>query len=180
MTTDQRLDTTLTCWGPGGISEHVPVPATMRNADTSTCLYLLTAPRYHPVWSQYVISVVDLTVDRPDLGPPNLHFVDATHELLVMAVNPELGLLSPTRMVRRSEAGEAGFYLSPPNVGHQFTATAEEMTQLAWLLGRAVAHGQLNPETGDAPSLIREQWLGLCVRTLAHMRGEEHAGHDHH
>lgn len=52
------------------------------------------------------------------------------------------------------------------------------MTELAWLCGRGVVYGLLNPETADAPERIREAWLAACVRTLAHMRGEEHIGHD--
>lgn len=174
--TEPKVDPTLTCSGPYGVSERVPLPSSAHNADLTTCLYLITAPLYHPAWSQYVLSVVDLVTEKPGMPPANLHFPGATHELLVMAIDPSKrdGRFSPITLIEYFTSGQRGLYLSPVNIGHQFAATEEEMTNLAWLCGRAVILGQLNPETGDAPELIRESWLAACVQTLAHQRGEVH------
>ncbi len=172
-----EYDTTLTRVGRHGLSERVPLTPDVPGADSTTAMYLVTAPSYHPVWKQYAIVVVDLTTDRPDVGPPTLHFDGATHELLVLAINPADGPVSPIGLCERAKRPAPQLYLHPPNVGHQFTATDQEMTTVAWLCGRAVVGGDLNPETGDAPDLLREQWLQACVLTLAHLRGEEHAGH---
>ncbi|NHA02016.1 hypothetical protein G5V59_26870 [Nocardioides sp. W3-2-3] len=112
------------------------------------------------------------TSDRPrctSTAPPT--------RLLVLAINPADGPVSPIGLCERAKRPAPQLYLHPPNVGHQFTATDQEMTTVAWLCGRAVVGGDLNPETGDAPDLLREQWLQACVLTLAHLRGEEHAGH---
>lgn len=154
--------------GPCGRAE--PIRAEDRpndqNMATTVCAWLITSPGWHPLWSQYLLSVIDLA-DHPNMAPATHHYPGATHELLVLALNPEHGPYTPT--------SENVRHLTPVNIVHQFTATHEEMRELAWLAARAVVHGGLNPETGDAPTLIREQWLTACVKGLAHIRGEEHA-----
>lgn len=176
-----QIDATLTVAGPAGISERVPLPDSAPNADITTCYYLITAPRYHPAWSQYALCVFDLTTERPGDPPVHYDFVGATHQLDVHAIDPTGGLLSPITLVQHTlgqRKREHGLYLQPTNIQHQFQATDQEMTDLAWLAGRGVVLGALNPETGDAPKRIREQWLASCVQTLAHFRGETHGDID--
>lgn len=150
--------------GPYGHAEHLEVPST---APATLLWWLITAPAYHPLWSQYVLAVVTLE-DRPGMPPATLQFPGATHELIVLAVDPGN---PPTR----ANDGQGFPYLTPVNIAHQFTATDDEMRELAELACAGVVNGLLNPETADAPTRIREEWLSSCVRTLAHMRGEEHA-----
>lgn len=140
-------------------------------ADTTVTYWLLTG-RWHPLWPQFVLTVMSL---RPNPGSPDpiLNFPGATHELLVIALHPDDGPRTPDLMERRG----IGRYLRPVDVVHQFEATDDEMRELAGLLAAACVHGQLTPSTDDAREQLREAWLGTCVRTLAHMRGEEHA-HD--
>ena len=45
--------------GPYGTAEAVPLPDTPEAAET-VCTWLLTAPRAHPLWSQYMLGVVRL------------------------------------------------------------------------------------------------------------------------
>lgn len=159
--------------GPHGRLEPITVPEAAHTAVTTTYCALITAPAWHPVWSQYVVTVVDLA-PHPGVREATLQFPGATHELLVFAVNPAHGRLTPDRFNELVLAGTS-VYLSPVNIVHQFTATDDEMRTIAWLCGRAVTEGELNPETGDAPDRVREEWLQACVLSLAHLRGEEHA-----
>lgn len=155
--------------GPYGEAELMAVPETRK---AGLVWWLITAPLAHPVWSQYLLSVITLA-DRPDQAPAYLHFPGATHELMVVALNPGV---PPQRYTAESlESGATINYLEPLNVVEQFTATDDEMRELAELACGGVVNGRLNPETADAPERIREHWLTACVRTLAHMRGEEHA-----
>ena len=55
------------------------------------------------------------------------------------------------------------------------TDTIPDARYTAQLAAQAVVDGVLNPETADAPSRIRENWLASVTKTLAHMRGEVHA-----
>lgn len=152
--------------GPYGTAERVPIPADPKAAMTLTW-WLITAPAFHPLWSQYSLTVVRLD-DTPGFPPPVLHFDGATHELMVAALEPQdkpytVATVYPLR------------WLEPINIVEQFTATDDEMRELAHLAAKGVVFGALNPETADAPTRIRAQWLSSLVKTLAHIRGEVHA-----
>lgn len=159
--------------GPYGRATRIALPDIPKAAQT-VAYWLLDAPHYHPFWSQYVLAVVRLD-DVPGFPPPVLHFDGATHELHVVAINPEGGTLDEHMLTSVMLSGGSVGYLFPISVAHQFTATDDEMRSLAAWCAYGVTVGALNPETGDAPAAIREAWLGSCVKTLAHMRGEEHS-----
>jgi hypothetical protein len=152
--------------GLWGTAVELEIPAT---APQATCQWLITAPVYHPLWSQYALGVISLTIDLPDLPPAKLRFPGATHELFVAALNPEYGPWTP-------ETAIAGIrWLEPINIVEQWTATDDEMREMANLCAWGVTAGHLIPETADAPAAIRAAWLTSMVKTLAHIRGEEHA-----
>jgi len=134
--------------------------------------WVITSPIWHPFWAQYQLLVVRLRQGVPGFPEPVLKFPGATHELIVAALHPEYGPWTPAKV---AEAGYVLPYLEPINIAEQFTASDEEMAMLAGLCALGVLNGNLNPETSDAPQAIREYWLTAMVRTLAHMRGEEHA-----
>lgn len=157
--------------GRAGSACLVPVAPDVPNASESVASYLITAPYYHPVWSQYGLEVIRLR-DVPGMPPPVLKFQGATHEIMVVALNPEHGPWTAEKVIAAQHQTPI---LTPINIAEQFEATDEEMRALADLLVQAVVHGMLNPETADAPSRIREQWLTVAVKTLAHIRGETHA-----
>lgn len=140
----------------------------------STLAWWLLTGSWHPIWSQFVISVVHL---RPIEGQPEakLQFLDATHELLVMALDPgdPPTVHSPEKLMDKG-LGPIG-YLLPIDVCHQFIATDEEMIQIASLSAKACIDGHLTPSTDDNRPYFREAWLAATVKTLAHLRGEEHA-----
>lgn len=151
--------------GPAGTARFVPYTSDEPRAAAHLCTYLIDSPGWHPLWTQYSLAVVTLT-EAPGLPTPYLQFPGATHELIVFALNPDHHQTVAT-MLDHCARGTMP-YLTPVNVVHQFEATDDEMRQVAWLAARGVVNAYLNPETGS-------QWLTACVRTLAHLRGEEHA-----
>ena len=149
---------------------HIPdVPMAMQTVTH----WLITAPVYHPLWSQYVLACVRLD-NVPGFKPPRLQFQGATHELIVMALAPGPGPYDEGRMAEYWRSGDLPF-LTPINIVEQFEATDDEMRLLCQYAAMAVVHGWLNPETADAPELVRENWLASLTTTLAHIRGEAHA-----
>lgn len=154
--------------GPYGRAVRLDVSDTPEAAQTVDH-WLLTAPAFHPMWSQYLLGCVRLD-DLPGWPEPYRKFDGATHEVHVIVLDPDHGPYTPAMLHARQ-----GHYLLPINIAEQFEATDDEMRQLVWFAARAVVCGALNPETGDAPDQIRYCWLGSLVRTLAHIRGEVHA-----
>lgn len=161
--------------GPDGRSAvRIDMPD-VPHAAMAVDVWLLTAPDAHPLWSQFALSCVRL-VEAPGWPPPILLFPGATHELLVVALNPDDGPFDRATLTERARLGVPMPYLLPVNIVEQFTATDEEMRKPCWSAASGVALGALPPETADAPEQIREHWLGHLVRALAHIRGEQHAG----
>jgi hypothetical protein len=159
--------------GTHGTAEAVPVPD-IPQAEETLCTWLLTAPMAHPLWSQYMLCVVRLR-DLPGFPPPHRQFDGATHELIVVALNPEYGTLTVKDM-ERFQRGAGGLpYLTPQNIAHQIEGTDEEASRLAEMSALAVVNGWLTPETADAPDLIRANWKASLIKSLAHDRGEAHA-----
>jgi hypothetical protein len=154
----------------GALGEAAPlaVPDDPTAAET-VCLWLMTAPAYHPFWSQYLLIVVRLTDGLPGFPDPHHQFEGTTHELMVVALNPD-----HRQTVETANACLAGgsmpHYLVPQNVVEQYIATDDEMRKLASLCAQGVVHGVLNPDTDG-----RSNWLPATTKTLAHIRGEIHA-----
>lgn len=158
--------------GPHGRAELVPPGEGPEWAET-VCTWLLTAPWAHPLWSQYMLAVVRLRDGVPGFPPPKRQFDGATHELIVVALNPEHGPFTVASVERFQRTGMP--YLTPLNIAHQIEGSDEEAAELAELAALAVVRAWLCPETADAPERVRANWKASLVRTLAHIRGEAHA-----
>jgi hypothetical protein len=158
---------TDTLQGPHGKAVRIPresyAAAFPANLDT----WIITAPIWHPLWSQYNLSVVSLA-DIPGQQDAIKHTPDATHELLVLALNPDHG---PYGCETRPNDLEV---LLPVNISEQFTTTDDHARELAELCVKAVLDGRLNPETGDAPTRIREEWRAAIAQTIGHDRDPHH------
>jgi hypothetical protein len=162
--------------GPLGMATEIDFDPALPGSETTVALWLLTG-RWHPLWQQFALSVVHLR-ETPTGPQPNRHFPGATHELMVAALNPKerpVGHLHSAETFAAGGFAAVGGWLTPIDVVHQFEATDAEMVQLAKSCAGGCLYGVLNPSTDDAREALREQWLGTCVRTLAHLRGEEHA-----
>lgn len=160
--------------GQYGRARLIPVPDVAEAAET-VCTWLLTAPHAHPLWAQYLLGVVRLRDGIPGFRPPTRQFIGATHEMFVFALNPEHGPFTVEKMLGYGAGAGSIPCLTPVNVVHQVEGSDEEARLLASYAAVAVVHGMLWPETGDAPDRIRMNWKASMVKSLAHIRGEEHA-----
>jgi hypothetical protein len=170
--------------GPFGTAFREVLPDRPDTAET-VCRWVITAPQANPFWSQYALGVVRLRSGVPGFPEPQLRFVGASHELHVVTLNPEHGPYTPERVAGELDHGLP--FLEPVNIVEQFTATDDEMRHLAGLAVLGVLHGLLTPETAviaptglighvqHIPNETRERWLTALVKSLAHIRGEEHA-----
>lgn len=157
-------DDTLT--GGYGTAHRMPAHAYADRPATLDC-WIITADCWHPAWSQYMLGLVHLA-DTPGAPPAKKRAPDATHELLVVALNPEHGPYDAA-----TARSDQLHHLTPVNIAEQFTATDEQALRITRLCARAVVDGRLTPETGDAPTQIRAWWHARIRDTL------EHPHHNH-
>jgi hypothetical protein len=155
--------------GPYGTATRTTLTDEPRHSQTADH-WLITAPAYHPLWSQYVLVVIRLD-DAPGFPPPHRHFPDATHELLIVALDPVHGPYTNTTVT-----APGGFHhLEPVNVCEQYNTTDQLMRQLCEAAARAIVTGTITPETADAPDRIRATWHHRLAATLQHLREGRHA-----
>lgn len=157
--------------GPYGRAQLIPLPDIPSGAET-VCMWLLTAPHAHPFWAQYMLGCVRLR-DLDGWPPPKRQFDGATHEITVVALNPEHGPFTVKMMEEYCVSGTMP-YLTPINIAHQIEGADEEARILAAYAALGVVHGLLWPETSGHPN-VPEEWDGTLIKTLAHLRHEEHA-----
>jgi hypothetical protein len=119
------------------------------------------------------MPVVRLRDGVPGFPPPRRQFPGATHELIVVALDPRHGPYTAGNLARFHDGSLP--YLTPGNIAHQMEGTDDDARTLAAYAAWGVTVGALLPETSDAPSLIRGEWKSSLVKTLAHIRGEAHA-----
>jgi hypothetical protein len=154
--------------GTHGRANELPIADDPSYAET-VCHWLITAPAYHPLWSQYMIAVVRLT-DNPDFLPPYRQFSGATHELLEYALNPGFGHFTAERLIEFFQAKNGIPILTPINIAYQMQGTDEEAEVLAKWAVWGIINGRLNAEVADAPDKVRENWKVTLDQTLDHMR----------
>src|SRR5690348_1459188 len=80
------LDTPIT--GPAGRADRVEL-ADIPEAAETVCSWLIEAPGQSPGWDKYNLAVVRLRDNVPGFPQPHHQFDGTTHELLLMALNPE-------------------------------------------------------------------------------------------
>jgi len=161
--------TDTTEWtGPYGTAHRIPRANYAATSPAALDGWIITAPCWHPLWSQYLLSVVTLA-DVEGAPPANKRRADFTHELTVLALNPEYGPYTAATYGRDHLR-----YLTPVNIAEQFTTTDDQARDLAVLAAHACVQGVLNPETSDAPDRIRALWRTTITRTLEHPDHQEH------
>ncbi|MGW1039347.1 hypothetical protein [Streptomyces sp. NPDC002547] len=154
--------------GPYGTAHRIP-PANYTANLAALDGWIITAPSWHPVWSQYLLDVISLD-DTPGLPPARKYFPGATHELMVVVLNPDHGPYD----ARTFGAPDGLSFLAPVNIGEQFTGTDEQARRLSFLSAQAVVAGLLCPETGDAPDRVRASWRASIHQTLTHNHDPHH------
>ena len=154
--------------GSRGTAKEVLFEGEWPNVDKSATLatWFLHCPGQSPAWSNYLLSVVHLR-PIPDGSPPALQFPGATHEVMVVALNPEKN--------PKANDTETWYHLTPVNVAVQLVLESDEQAvELLYLAARAVVSGLLPAEPALAGA--KEPWQSTLVNTAAHMRGLEHPG----
>jgi hypothetical protein len=115
----------------------------LKNREIFNVAWVINAPWAHPVWSQYVLMLYDLTSISEKHGEPLLHLPDATHEFFLWAIDPDhpieqKGPLQPEDIHR----------LTPPNYGYQFKAASHDAAEerLQAIVDGIIA-AEINPDT---------------------------------
>lgn len=105
--------------------------------------WIIDAPWAHPVWSQYLLALYDLTTPAPEAGTVVFYMPGATHEFVLHALDPE-------QLIPKDAPIQGSGYrpLIPPNYGYQFKADSDEaaLARVQELVDGIVAQ-KLSPDT---------------------------------
>lgn len=139
--------------------------------------WIIRAPNQSPAWEYYIVGCVHLRPVEGQSRPPHLRFPGATHEILILAVNPKLGdNLRPENWLERTnqaaEQGEA-IHLVPVNYVHQFGGLTDgEASTLVDLLAHSIVNGYLPAE----PLLSGgDYWTESLLSTIEHIQTGGHS-----
>jgi hypothetical protein len=151
-------------YGPAGSATEVRDVAQTAAQSATLATWFCVIPGAHPFWSRYVLSVIHLR-PIPGTPPARLVFPEATHEVLVVALNPEHH--------PRADDLATWQHLTPINVSQQFSGvTDDQARRLAQQLALDVVDGALLVE----PQGIRgaaEQWRQVIAREVARLQGAD-------
>lgn len=151
--------------GPHGTAVRIPV----QDHPTTVSAWIVNAPYAHPFWKQYSVTVVRLA-DVEGYPPANKQFADVTHELMIVALNPDVDH-DPDLIA----AGEQTLnHLEPVNVAEQFVADDEAAETVCWFVVRAILQGQLPPEPVLGYEEFRAAWSQAIHSTLDHNKDPHH------
>ncbi|MDH2425757.1 hypothetical protein [Sphaerisporangium sp. TRM90804] len=112
--------------GPHGRAHRV-ARANYRSAHAELDGWIITAPTWHPLWSQYTLNVMTLA-DMPGVPAATRQRPGVTHELLVAALDPVL----------RDPQGAV-------------VAVAMSLAAATWLAECAAAAGRAAETRGEVP-----------------------------
>lgn len=146
--------------GPLGRAWRVAPETQHERPDTTATLaqWLLTVPAAHPVWHSYALAVVHLR-DIPGVKPAVKQTPDATHEVILFALNPEKDLPDP------DDGRFRPALLTPANLVEQVQAlTDEQAVAIAEGLARAFVLGHASPDTD-----FRAHTQALIRNTVEHV-----------
>ena len=134
MTEPVRLGRSLS--GPAGTAlEVIPVTPLVPEHAATVAAWFLTCPRQSPLWERYVLSVVHLR-PMPGVPAPQLVFEGATHELDLLALDPD-----PDPQANRPETWR---FLMPVNYSGQLRLPSDDAARdLLVRAAQAVVDGQL-------------------------------------
>jgi len=113
--------------------------------DANVSNWIVNCPWAHPFWNAYLVAACHL---RPIEGtkPPFKQFADATHELSVFALSPEVDI--DINGMERNPLFEVVRILTPANLVYQCRGvTDEQMAEITRLLVTAFVHAQESPDT---------------------------------
>ena len=148
--------------GPIGSATETAVP----EADQQTCLaaWFLDLPPAHPFWPRYMLSVVHLR-DVAGTKPPVLQYPEATHELLIGALDPEHHPVAHDLSTCH--------WMTPLNIVVQFHGISDgQAKSLAQWVASEVVFGRLWVEPSDRQG-ERERWDRAITERVAVLSREQ-------
>lgn len=132
----------------------------------SLSIWIIFVPGQSPAWGHYVLCGVHLR-EIEGVRPPVKRFPDATHEVMLFALDPELGNdLRPENFFERKEAyfkntGRSGF-LDPCNyVGQVRQATDATFTRIVDMMAESIVNGVLPAE---GPLSGKDYWTSYVLQ----------------
>jgi hypothetical protein len=130
--------------GPHGTAHRIPTTNYRHDSPATLDAWIITAPGAHPHYTQYLLDLISIT--RLDATEAAHYRPGATHELLLLTLNPERGPYHP------STATTASLHiLYPVTLAQQITGSDEQARHLAEACAAAVVAGRLRPETSHTP-----------------------------
>lgn len=133
--------------------------------NASLSCWFLHCPGQSPAWDCYLFDIIHLR-EIEGVAPPTIDVPGATHQVLLVALNPHLGPnpLEP----------DTWQLLIPINVAEQIILPDDDAArQVGEHCVKAVLTGLMPAEPPLAGAV--EPWRTALAKTAAHARGEEHA-----
>jgi hypothetical protein len=122
-----------------------------RTPPSTVAMWIIEAGFAHPFWHSYVVSLCDLA-DRPGVEPATRYIENATHELVIYALDP--------KMVREDfllNKSPVIMVMEPCNFAAQMSGEKDDTaTKRVEDAVRMVCDGHLSPDTD-----FRSQWVAL-------------------
>lgn len=119
--------------------------------DATLAYWIVEASWAHPIWHSYAIVLVHLR-PLPDLRPTKFYLANATHELWVMALDPDADRAA---IIEGELSGR--WWLQPKNFAAQFIEATDDLA-LARIRAavQRICDGRLSPDSD-----LIHQWVAL-------------------
>lgn len=132
--------------------------------DATVGVFLVQAPYAHPIWSYWVVSIIHLR-DIVGVKKAHLQFPEATHELAIVALNPEEQLPSLDITVNWKI-----HRLTPTDVIEQFKVSNDAIAdQILELSIMRIIDGTISPDED-----WRAVWKVCIEMTAEHFNNNLH------
>lgn len=134
--------------------------------------WVINAPWAHPLWTQYVLFLYDLTTPS-DKGETLILKEGMTHEMILYALDPAVLILPHKPLMEQKFK-----YLQPANCGYQFKAESNEaaVERICKIIDK-VDSLELSPDTDyrrmwdelfkDGATLLKSGESGIVLMVMA-------------
>lgn len=155
--------------GAAGEAWRVRMPEVGKRAlpdhDGTVDTFIVRAPGCHVFWSHWMVIVVHLR-PIPGVKPAHVKREGATHELLILALNPE----QPLPPLDASAPGWRVHHLTPIDVAEQFVAANDAIAaRICELAVLAIVDGVASPDQD-----WRRWWSLATQQTAQHFAAGVH------
>lgn len=137
----------------------LPLPEEFKHPAQAASLagWLVHQPGVHPHWEYWLLSVVHLR-DIEGIDPAKKAFPEATHELTILSLDPDIGVPDPDKP-------EKFRYLMPQDLVKQIASTDADAIKIAGGMIDIVIAGKMAMDSD-----YRGSWSTLIDNTLTHLR----------